>query len=108
MPQQPTAEQYQTAFERVTMWPDMAGDTYARLVGAVVDTGGFNMELPPTALAVLRVFLGAEYAEHLGKGAASPRRCTYCDGAGQVEFCDDVCGCGPVDCGTCGATGVLS
>lgn len=65
MIQQPTARHYQDAHERVTGWPRLVGDPYARLVGAVIDSGGFNMELSTYALAIVRVFLGAEYAEKL-------------------------------------------
>jgi hypothetical protein len=144
---QPTAEQYQRAYERVVTWPEMAGGPFVRIVGAVIDTGGFNMELNPFSLATLRVFLGSEHAAQLtraveaeelntrwddsctpggyvcatcgvpvesepcpdhGPKLGTERQCTYCDGTGQVEFCDDVCQCGPTRCNTCDGTGVLS
>lgn len=105
MNQQPTREQYQDAYENVTSWPGRAGEPYARLVGAVVDTGGFDMALSPFALATVRVFLGAELAATLGE---LPRLCSYCEGKGQVDFCTDECACGPVRCATCGGAGVLS
>lgn len=62
MTQQPTARQYEDAHQNVTSWPHRAGDPFARLVGAVIDTGGFDMTLSPFALATVRVFLGAELA----------------------------------------------
>jgi hypothetical protein len=109
--EQPTREEYQRAFDRLvrtdsrSRWPGDGHDVF--LVGFLL---GSEFEPHPwstVALAVWRVFLGAELAETLTKQHGE-RPCTYCEGRGQVEYCTDVCQCGPTRCTTCDGTGVLS
>lgn len=116
MNEQPTAGHYQRAYERLVETDARAeyrGDGRDLVLRAFILGSNFEPDqVSASALALWRVFMGAELIELQERyerlaATTAKRQCGYCDGTGQVEFCDDVCQCGPTRCATCNGTGVL-